>query len=384
MLWALPAHARQAATATTRQASSTEEYARLAAELRAAYSKPPDQWPAAHVDPGVQFVEIGLLPKVQHPAGNPYSKEKAELGKMLFFDPRLSGSGQMACASCHDPDLGWTDGRTIAFGNARRQLTRNTPSVLNAGQGKSFFWDGRAASLEEQARMPILNEDEMHGTGDVVVKRIAIEPEYRTRFAAVFGDDAVSMDRIAKAMATFQRTITGGRSDFDRFVSGKDRSALSDSAIRGMHLFRTSARCINCHSGPNFTDEQFHNIGLSYYGRRLEDLGRYNITKDPADVGAFKTPSLRNVAQSAPYMHNGLFDLKGVLNMYNAGMPTLTRRGPQNADPLFPTKSPLVQPLNLSDQDLADLAAFLESLSEPRQRIRAPDLPAATTRAADD
>jgi cytochrome c peroxidase len=380
----LPALARQASTAPTRPALSADDYTRLADELRTAYSKPQDQWPAPTVDAGVKFVEIGPLPKVQHPADNPYSKAKAALGKMLFFDARLSGSGQMACASCHDPDLDWTDGRTIAFGNARRQLERNTPSLLNVGHGRSFFWDGRAGSLEEQARMPILAEDEMHGASEVVVKRIEREQEYRKQFATVFGDETVSLDRIAQALATFERTIVGGRSKFDTFVSGKNPNALCDSAIRGLHLFRTAARCINCHGGPNFTDDQFHNIGLSYYGRKHEDLGRYHLTKAPEDVGAFKTPSLRSIARTAPYMHNGLFDLKGVLNMYDAGMPTLRRRADQHADPLFPTKSPLLHPLNLNEQDLADLTAFLDSLSEPLKRIRPPDsLPPATRRGDD-
>jgi len=144
--------------------------------------------------------------------------------------------------------------------------------------------------------------------------------------------------------------------------------------VRGLHLFRTTARCLNCHNGPMLTDGQFHNEGLTYYGRKLEDLGRYAVTKNPEDVGKFKTPSLRNIARTAPYMHNGLFDLEGVLNMYNAGMATVRRRADQKDDPLFPTKSKLLQPLGLNQTEKADLKAFLEALTETRIRIRPPEL----------
>jgi cytochrome c peroxidase len=352
-----------------------EQYKQLAADLRQKYLKPSDQWPAPMLDPGVAHREIGPLPTVEFPADNPYTKEKAELGKLLFFDPRLSGSGQLACASCHDPDLGWADGRTVAFGHDRQALKRNSPTLLNAAHNTSFFWDGRAASLEEQALMPIMAENEMHAMPQVVVDRIAAVPEYRKLFKEVFGEDQITLEHIARALATFQRTITSnGHSRFDLFLRGKNRNALSDDAIRGLHLFRTDARCMNCHNGPNFTDNQFHNLGLSYYGKPLEDLGRYHITKRPEDVGKFKTPTLRNVTRTRPYMHNGIFDLEGVLNMYNAGMPTLRRKDERAGDPLFPTKSHLLRELGLNRQDLKDLEAFLESLEE-RSRVRAPELP---------
>ncbi len=371
---------RPATQPTTRRAPratlTDEEYKSLADELRVAYSKPPDQWPAPQVDPGVAFREIGTLPPIPYPPENPHTKEKAELGKMLFFDPRLSGSGQMACASCHDPDLGWADGRTVSFGHERQTLRRNAPSLLNVGHNAAQFWDGRAATLEQQALMPILADDEMRAAPQVLVERIARVPEYRKHFRDAFGDDEVSLDRIAKALATFERTITSnGRSKFDMFVSGRNRKTMSDAAIRGMHLFRTEARCVNCHHGPNFTDNQFHDLGLSYYGRKYEDLGRYNVTKRPEDVGRFKTPTLRNVTRTAPYMHNGIFDLDGVINLYNAGMPTLRRKPGQADDPLFPTKSHLLRELHLNKADREDLVAFLESLEESRTRLRAPQLP---------
>ena len=359
------------------------EYEAQADALRAAYSKPPAEWPKAEIDAGVEFREIGLLPEVPAPADNPVTPEKIELGKQLFFDPRLSGSGQIACASCHDPDLAWADGRTLSFGHGRTALKRNAPGLTVAGHQTAFFWDGRADSLEEQAAMPIFDHNEMRGgeEGDVL-RRLAEQAEYRRRFAAAFCDEQVTMDRVAKSLATFQRSIRAGRSRLDAFLKGNEH-ALDDEAVRGLHLFRTTARCMNCHNGPALTDDQFHNLGLSYYGRKLEDLGRYEITGKPEDVGAFKTPSLRNVARTGPYMHNGVFDLPGVLNMYNAGMPTLRRKPEQMDDPLFPTKSPLLKPLGLNRRDLLDLLAFLDALSEPRLRVRPPALPGMSGAAQD-
>ena len=358
-----------------RPALTDEQLTSVAAELRAAYIKPPDQWPAPMVDEGVQFLELGLLPPVEHPESNPYSKAKAELGKQLFFDPRLSGSKQIACASCHDPDLAWADGRTVAFGHDRQVGNRNTPSILNSAYATSMFWDGRASSLESQARMPVINEIEMHATPDAVAERVNGIEGYRVQFKAVFGVDRVTFDEIASAIACFERTVVGGRSRFDAFLKG-NQDALSDSAIRGLHLFRTTARCVNCHHGPNFSDNQFHNIGLTYYGRKFEDLGRFQATRRPEDVGKFKTPTLRNVTRTAPYMHNGFFELDGLLNLYNAGGPNVQPKDDaQRADPMFPIKSRLIKPLGLNKQDLADLTAFLHSLEEPKLRVRPPDLP---------
>lgn len=343
-------------------------------ELREAYARPPEEWPPPEVDSSVRWEELGLLPEVEHPADNPFSEAKASLGKSLFFDPRLSGSGQIACASCHDPDLAWADGRTGSFGHDRLLLRRNAPTVFNVAFQEAFFWDGRAASLEEQATMVIENPDEMHSSDEVIKRRLAEVPEYRQAFAEAFGSEEVTLERTAKALASFQRTLVGGRSQFDAFLKG-DSQALSDEALAGLDLFRTRAKCMNCHHGPNLTDGLFHDLGLSYYGRKYEDLGRFLVTGEPEDVGRFRTPGLRNVAATAPYMHNGFFDLDGVLRMYNAGMATLRPRPDQVDDPLFPTKDPLLEPLDLNPRDLADLRAFLESLSEPRTRVRPPELP---------
>lgn len=343
--------------------------------LRIAYSRPPSEWPAAEVDPSVQHVELGLLPPVEHPADNPYSPEKAALGRELFFEEDLSGSRQWACASCHIPELGWADGQTLSFGHDRQRVKRNAPTIMNAAHKPFLFYDGRATTLEEQIMGPILASNEMKGDPDEIVQRLRQNPDYQQRFRKVFGENAITMENIAKAIACFERTIVGGRSKFDQFLKGK-YDALSDEAIRGLHLFRTKAGCINCHNGPNFTDGKFHDVGLSYYGRRLQDLGRYEVTKDPKDVGAFLTPTLRNIERTAPYMHNGLFELDGVINLYNAGMPTLRRKPHQENDPLFPTKSPLLKPLNLTPSEKSDLKAFLLSLTEPRQRVLViPDRP---------
>ncbi len=359
---------------------SEQEYSALAEDLRQKYSKPPSEWPAPQVDPGVNFKELGRLPKVEFPEDNPYSKPKENLGQELFFDPRLSGSGEIACASCHDPDLAWADGRTVPFGHARRRLRRNAPSVLFSAFEGTLFWDGRAASLEQQVNMPVTAHTEMDGNPEQIVNRLNSVPEYRQEFTAVFGTGVITMDNIARALATFERSLAQdtGRSMFDRFLAGRTR-VLSASAVRGLHLFRTSARCIECHYGPTFSDGLYHNLGLSLYGQELEDLGRYNITRDPADVGKFRTPILRNVVRTRPYMHSGLMELDGVISSYNTGMPTLARTAKFKDDPLFPIKDPLLRPLGLNAVDKADLKAFLESLDEPPQRMRPPPLPGLDT-----
>jgi len=365
-----------AARKPTRPVLSEDEYRQLAARLRAEYSQPSAQWPAPEIDDDAKphFVELGLLPPAPFPTNNPYSDAKAELGRKLFFEPRLSGSGQIACASCHDADLAFTDGRTVSFGHERKELKRNAPTVLNVAFNRTLFWDGRAASLEQQASDVVKNQDEMHASETHVHERLGQVSGYTNDLIAAFGSPEFTLERAAQAIATFERTITSRNNDFDSFLRGAT-NALSDAAVRGLHLFRTTARCINCHNGPNFTDGRFHNEGLTYYGRKFEDLGRYKVTQRAEDVGRFKTPSLRNIARTGPYMHNGLFDLDGVLNMYNGGMPNVRPTRAQKDDPLFPQKSPLLKPLGLNKQEVADLKAFLESLTEGRMRLRPPALP---------
>jgi cytochrome c peroxidase len=309
-----------------------------------------------------------------YPADNPADPAKESLGKQLFFEPRLSGSRQIACASCHDPDLGWSDGRTTSFGHNRRKLARNAPSILNGGYRRTLFWDGRASSLEAQAVAVLSNVDEMHSGDEVVVTHLSEIPEYVEAFHEVFGVDQPRLDEVAKALGAFERTIVSEAVRFDSFVAGR-YNAMTDEELSGLHLFRTDARCLNCHNGPLLTDDKFHNIGLSFYGRAFEDLGRYNVTGEAADVGAFRTPSLRDVTRTGPYMHNGLFDIDELLRLYNAGMPNDRIRADETHKTPAPTKSPHLRPLGLNSIDLADLAAFLESLEESHRKFPTPKLP---------
>lgn len=363
-----------AARPKPRPSLTAEERTAHIAELREQYSQPRDAWPAPDIDEEIEWVELGPLPKITHPENNPGTKEKIALGKMLFFEPRLSGSGQLACASCHEPDMYWSDGRAVSFGHNRTPLLRNAPSALHSGLRTSFFWDGRVSSLEEQAHDVLTNQDEMRSSEELIAKNLSKLPEYGERFEEVFGDAQPTMVRVTQAIAAFERTLNGGRSRFDYFLNGKTK-ALTDEELAGLHLFRTTARCMNCHHGPLMTDEKFHNIGLSNYGRKFEDLGRYLITNDPKDVGAFRTPSLRNIAATAPYMHNGMFTLEELITLYNGGMRNPRPRKDQVDDPLFPTTTPILKKLHMNKQDFVDLTAFLHALSEPPRRILPPKLP---------
>lgn len=343
--------------------------------LRALYETTPDHWPAATWDanvPAEQRHELALVPKPVAPESNPFSKEKVALGQQLFWDPRLSGSKNVACVTCHHPDTGWADSKTVSQGHELMPLERNSPTIMGAALLPKLMWDGRAPDLESQALLPIANEDEMHGTFEDVEKILNDIPEYKESFKNVFGTDQIKMEHVAKAIATFERTVLPGRSRFDKFLDGS-YGVLSDQQILGLHLFRTKARCINCHNGPLMSDGLLHNEGLTYFGRPFQDLGQYAITKKPEDVGKFRTPTLRNITRTSPYMHNGLFELDGVINMYNVGMPNERVKDPN--DPLNPKKSPLLKTLALSKVEKEALIAFLETLEEPRNRIRSPALP---------
>jgi cytochrome c peroxidase len=358
------------------QASEPATREELVQWLRIEYAKPPAEWPKPTLDEGVVHRELGTPGPVPFPDGMEPTKAKKELGLSLFFDPRLSGSQQISCSRCHDPEKGWADGRSLANGVFMGQLTRNTPGLHGIGHAKSMFWDGRVITLEEQAVAVITNPKEMAGNPAEIVTRLEKEKHfYGPKFEAAFGSDEIAFDRVVQSIAAFQRGLGVGRSRFDQFLTGK-QDALEDNALVGLHLFRTQARCINCHNGPNFTDDQFHNAGLTYYGRRFEDHGLYAITKKPEDMGRFRTPSLRNVGNTGPWMHNGFFpSMRGVLNLYNAGMPRPKRKEHQKDDPLFPETSPLLKPLKLSIEQRADLEAFLMSLDEPRSRVLSPPFP---------
>lgn len=357
--------------------SLKEEKYYSANELRKLYSSGDNSlWPKATLDSTIiNFKEIGALGEIPFPADNPFTKEKRELGRMLFFDPRLSGSNQLACASCHDPELGWADGKRVSFGHDRAPGVRNSKTILNVAYGNVFMWDGRANTLEDQVQLPMNDVRELNIHPKLAVKNIAKVKGYELLFKEAFGDQEVTIDRIAKAIATFERTIVSRKSKFDKFVSG-DEKQFTDQEVEGMHLFRTKARCINCHNGPLFSDGQFHNAGLTYYQRKFEDLGKYFITKDLNDIGRFKTPTLRELKLTAPYMHNGLFPhLEGVLNMYNAGMPNLKPKLGQEDDPMFPKTSEHLKKLDLSKDELKALEAFLLTLSTSSFRETPENLP---------
>ncbi len=332
------------------------------AVLRRLYAGPPESWPRPTLLPGADFTEFGPLPPAPQPADNPPTPEKLALGKRLFDDPLLSGSGQIACSNCHNPELGWGDGIRTSFGHDRQRGARNAPTLIGVAHRQSFFWDGRAATLEEQAKGPIANPVEMNADPVVIEARLNRHPDYPARFASVFGAGPVTIDQVALALAAFERAIKPRRSKWDRALE-IGTQALSDQELSGLHLFRTKAGCANCHNGPLFSDEKFHNLGLSFYGRPRQDLGRYGVTGKAADVGAFRTPTLRGAGVSGPYMHDGLFPtLEGVVNFYNAGGARPRPRADQPHDPLFPTTTPLLQKRNLSQADREALVAFLRTL----------------------
>lgn len=321
-----------------------------AEQLRKEYSKPRNQWLKPHLDDGVEHIEIGNLETVKNIN---YSKSKYDLGKMLFSETKLSSSSTMSCLSCHNPRLGWSDNIKTPMGLDAQLLKRNSPSILNTVHNKTLFWDSRAKTLEEQAKMVLLNPQEMDSSEELVKKNIGDNPIYKNLFKQAFGSEEITLDKISQAIATFERTITTkNKSAFDQFVMGNTQ-ALTDSQVRGLHIFRTVGRCMNCHNGSNFTDNKQHNIGLVLEGTKYEDTGRYEITKKDSDYGLFKTPSLRNISKTAPYIHNGLIiNLKGMINMYSNGMPNARN------------KSPHIRPIGLEMKDREDLISFLESLTE--------------------
>lgn len=283
------------------------------------------------------------------PRENPLTPRRVALGRKLFHDRRLSRNGSMACASCHDPGRAFTNGARIARGATGSSGTRNVPTLVNRVWGASFFWDGRATTLEQQALGPILNPDELGATPDAVLA-LARSRRYWQEFLSAFGNEPTIVD-VAGALASYVRTILAGGAPYDRFVSG-ETDALTESARRGFVLFRTRARCTTCHAGPLLSDEEFHNTGVAWRDGTVVDEGRYRVTRSPADRGAFKTPTLREIARTAPYMHDGsLPTLESVVEFYDGGgraNPGLDRE---------------VRRLNLSPRDKKDLVAFLQALT---------------------
>jgi len=301
---------------------------------------------------------------IPHPKNNEYNAAKVALGQQLFFDPRLSGTSTMSCATCHNPALSWTDGLPTNAGFRGQRLVRHTPTILDLAWAELLQWDGRADSLEVQASGPIQNPDMMNMPLPRLVVALGEIPAYRSAFAEAFPGEPISPSTIAKALAAFERVVVSGQAPFDQWLAG-DESAISVSAKRGFVLFNTKAHCSACHSGWRFTDDSLQDVGL-----KDDDLGRGQLIPGvEALLHAFKTPSLRNIAERAPYMHNGSIPtLTDVVRHYTNGF---VRR---------PSLSPEIHRLTLTDPEVEDLVAFLKTLTSPDAKIAVPALPIAGTK----
>jgi len=350
----------------------------LAQQAKAAKPKPAST--SAATEQKAAIPPLGPLPPVPVPADNPMSPEKVELGKMLFWDSRLSGDASSPCVVCHEPSKGWGDGAEISRGYPGTIHWRNSQTVLNSAYYNKLFWEGNVTSLEAQA--PAAPEGNVAGNGDpaLMEMRLRFVPDYVERFRKVFGTEWPRITHAWQAVAAFQRTLVSDakKVPFDRYMAG-DRKALDESQLRGMALYNGKATCIRCHSGPLASDQRFHALGVpdndtfkteplaqithrwqqyqkgvpeANYRDAALDRGLYYVTKNPKDIGKFRTPSLRELKYTAPYMHSGVFyTIEEVVDFYDKG----------GGD--GPNKSPLIRKLGLSEQDKKDLVAFLESLS---------------------
>ncbi len=327
------------------------------------------------------------------PADNPMTEAKIELGKMLFFDPILSGNYAMPCSACHLPEAGWAVQDQISFGYPGTTHWRNSQTIVNSAYYSKLFWAGASRSLEAQARSAARGGVAGNGEDDMMEARLAFVPEYRERFREVFGDVWPRVRHAYMAIAAFERTIVQTDTPFDEYMRGDD-GALTDQQKRGLELFTGKANCIACHNGALLSDEQYYNIGVppysgweedplaqitfrfelyakgsteELYRKTKDDPGLYFRSKDKQHKGKFRTPSLRYTKYTYPYMHNGMLEtLRDVVEFYNAG---------GGANEFAETKSPLIKPLGLSETEIDDLVAFLESLSGEEILIEEPDLP---------
>ncbi len=281
-----------------------------------------------------------------------------QLGEKLFFDPLLSRDSSISCASCHKPEFAFADNSPTSQGVFKRMGDRNTPSCMNMTDRNFYFWDGRAETLEQQALGPIENPVEMDLPLSIAVRRLMQNAYYYQSFINVYGKKP-SRELLAQALANFQRTLETTNTAFDKYMQGRDTNAMSASAIRGLELFNGKAKCFDCHFGVDFTgNDQFKNIGI-YNGKELNDKGRYNVTKKESDIGKYKVPGLRNIAMTAPYMHNGMHKtLKEVIDYYNE--PDKFISNSINRDTL------LSKPLGLTEEEKKDLENFMLSLTDDR------------------
>jgi cytochrome c peroxidase len=301
------------------------------------------------------------------PADNQTTPERVELGKMLFFDPRLSGDGNMSCASCHNPALGWSDGLATAKGFKSMVLARATPTVVNTGYNAIQMWDGRKASLEDQAKGPMEAAAEMNSDVPKLLGMLTNSAGYRALFAKAYPDEPVNFDTVAKALAAFERTVVSNDSPFDRWVRG-DKTAMTEQQVRGFEIFvrEDKGNCAACHQAPNFTDNGFHNIGLASFGVPNPDLGRYLHKPVKSMRGAFKTPTLRDIELTAPYFHDGSArSLIDVVDHYVSGGEVKT------------SLSASMKPLNLDESEKQALVAFMRALTSPAKAVALPRLPTA-------
>ena len=324
------------------------------------------------------------------PPDNPMSKDKVALGRTLFFDPRLSGDNTVSCATCHFPQAAFADKRQVSLGVGLQAGDRNAPTIINRAFSREQFWDGRAGSLEEQLKLPLINSTEMAmPSHELLVKKVADIKGYRSWFKRVFARE-VNIDDLAKAIAAFERTVVSGNARYDEFKA-EDQQALNEAEKRGLELFEGKARCSQCHNGPNFTDERYHNLGVDWDNVRV-DLGRYNFTGKEQDIGAFKTPTLREIANTAPYMHSGTFEtLEETVTLYNNGgianpfLDVEMRRPNRTLEQMLeyyekgkterePSPETELVKLDLTKREQADLVAFLRTLSgQGWQHITPPD-----------
>ena len=335
---------------------------------------------------GGEFAPLAPLPEVPVPADNPMSEEKVELGKMLYFDPRLSGDSSISCSKCHDPETGFTEESQLSTAYPGTKHWRSTPTILNAAYHDFLFWDGRAGSLEEQALGPIQAPIEMNQNLAHLEAKLSQIPEYVKRFKDVFGEKP-NRDDLAKAIAAFERTIVSTNVPLDNYLKG-DKSAMTEQQVSGMKVFEGKAGCIQCHNGALLSDKSFHvtgvpevealqdesdriltrhffarDSGVEDYESVDSDFGRFFNSNNEKEKGAFKTPSLREITETSPYMHNGAFmTLEEVVDFYDKGAGD------------SPNKDEMLKPLNLTDQEKKDLIAFLEALTGDYIEIEEPDL----------
>jgi len=326
-------------------------------KLRKLYSLPPDQWPAPSVDTGVPWKELGLLPESPLEKHKDSLKHLIELGKTLFFDTRLSGSGKISCATCHQPELNWTDAKEKSLGHEGAVNKRNSPTIQNSWYYNRLFWDGRSTDLQDQAFAPINSESEMNSEMHDVMRKLSKVKGYKHLFKQAFGEEDIDPFRMTEAIAAFEKTVVSRKTKWDEFLEGNKR-ALNNEEIKGLHLFRTKARCMNCHHGPLFTDNGFHHNGFSG-----TDEGYYKVSHQGEDSGKLKTPSLRDVMKTGPWMHDGTVkNIEEILEKYSGSS-------------LPPGTDKLIRPLDLTAREKKQLIAFLHAISAAPAEFIKPVIP---------